>query len=344
MGCKVSVIVPVYNVEKCLPKCIETIIGQTFLDIEIILIDDGSTDSSGEICESYKKRDSRITAIHKPNGGLSSARNAGLEIACGEYVSFIDSDDYIEPDMYEIMYEKAIEAKADIVTCNVRAFKPEGIKERVMYMRDELRDFSDPNYFVFYDIFGKQASIFACNSLYKMEIIKKYNLFFLATELVFSEDQLFNLCYYAAVRRACYIDKPLYNYVIRTGSLSRREPVKGILNMRVTLVMILKDFIDSNGFKKQPASFYAFLMWQYFVNGCGTISNKERLISEIKLIEANKKFFNSCLRKLLFGKAGRTIAKINGLKLKASVHFRLMLVLLLLGKYEKPAQAYMGEK
>lgn len=95
---KISIIVPVYNVEKYLRKCIDSILNQTFKDFELILIDDGSTDESGKICDEYNLKDNRIKVIHKENGGLSSARNAGLDIAQGEYIGFVDSDDWIESD------------------------------------------------------------------------------------------------------------------------------------------------------------------------------------------------------------------------------------------------------
>ena len=111
----ISLVVPIYNVEKFLGQCIESIINQTYNDIEIILVDDGSTDNSGKICDEYKSIDNRIRVIHKVNGGLSSARNAGMRIAQGEYICFIDSDDYIDSQMLEIM-KKQIK-NADIVIC-----------------------------------------------------------------------------------------------------------------------------------------------------------------------------------------------------------------------------------
>lgn len=115
----ISVIVPVYNTEKYLRKCIESIQEQTLSDIEIILVDDGSTDSSLSICESYKANDCRIVIIHKENGGLSSARNSGLDRAKSLYVGFVDSDDYIDKDMFYQLYHSLVEFAADISTCGV---------------------------------------------------------------------------------------------------------------------------------------------------------------------------------------------------------------------------------
>ena len=110
----ISIIVPVYNVEKYLERCVESIIGQTYKNIEIILVDDGSKDNSGKICDDFMKKDNRIKVIHKENGGLSDARNAGIEIAKGEYIGFVDSDDYIEKDMFETLYNLCKENDAEI--------------------------------------------------------------------------------------------------------------------------------------------------------------------------------------------------------------------------------------
>ena len=110
----ISVVVPVFNVEKYLKKCIESIINQTKKELQIILVNDGSTDKSGKICDSYKEKDKRICVIHKKNGGLSSARNAGINIARGQYIAFIDSDDWIEPDYFELLYKGIEKFNADI--------------------------------------------------------------------------------------------------------------------------------------------------------------------------------------------------------------------------------------
>lgn len=116
----ISVIVPIFNTEKYLNKCIDSICNQTYQDLEIILVDDGSTDDSGKICDEYASKDKRIKVIHKSNGGLSDARNKGLDIANGEFVAFVDGDDYIHPDMYAILLQVMNDYQSDIVCCDYR--------------------------------------------------------------------------------------------------------------------------------------------------------------------------------------------------------------------------------
>ena len=118
---KISVIVPVYKVEPYIRKCVDSILGQTFSDIQVILVDDGSPDQCGKICDEYAKQDKRVEVIHKENGGLSDARNAGVPYAKGEYIIFLDSDDYIEKDMLEYMYTRIQDSGADMATCGLYA-------------------------------------------------------------------------------------------------------------------------------------------------------------------------------------------------------------------------------
>ncbi len=115
----ISIIIPVYNVEKYLPRCLNSVIAQTYTNLEIILIDDGSTDASGKICDEYARKDSRFKILHKGNQGLASARNDGLRMATGEYIGFVDSDDYIEKDMFECLYNLITRDNADISMCDM---------------------------------------------------------------------------------------------------------------------------------------------------------------------------------------------------------------------------------
>ena len=121
-----SVIIPVYKVEAYLRQCLDSVVTQTYSELQIILVDDGSPDGSGAICDEYAAKDSRIQVIHQPNAGVSAARNAGMDMATGEYLTFIDSDDYIDPDMYEALLKVAHETGADVVECNYR--RAEGVK------------------------------------------------------------------------------------------------------------------------------------------------------------------------------------------------------------------------
>ena len=138
----ISVIVPVYNVEKYLKKCVDSITSQTYKNLEILLVDDGSTDSSGQICNEFEKNDARIKVIHKKNRGLSDARNAGLDRAKGQYYAFIDSDDYIREDMFEKMIKKAESEDFDLVCCDMDYIFEDGKTKTVSsHIESDLRDF-----------------------------------------------------------------------------------------------------------------------------------------------------------------------------------------------------------
>ena len=150
----ISVIVPVYKVEQFIHRCVDSILNQTYTNLEIILVDDGSPDRCGEICDEYAEKDSRIRVIHQKNGGLSAARNAGLDICTGDYIAFVDSDDYIEADMYERMLTAAIAYKVDICICQWQFETCEGKK---------VVDLAKVNS----DIFGEMSSLVFAQFLFK---------------------------------------------------------------------------------------------------------------------------------------------------------------------------------
>lgn len=132
----ISVIIPVYNVEEYLSKCVESVINQTYKDIEILLVDDGSTDNSGELCNAFANSDNRIHVIHKSNGGLSDARNAALDIMTGDYVTFIDSDDYVTSDYIEYLYTLLIKYNADVSMCNLKRIYSE--KDKLSLEKEKI--------------------------------------------------------------------------------------------------------------------------------------------------------------------------------------------------------------
>ena len=127
----ISVIIPVYNIEQYLPRCLDSVIAQTYNNLEIILVDDGSTDSSGEICDKYSLLDNRIKVIHKSNGGVSSARNEGLEVAKGDYIGFVDGDDIIEKDMYQILLDNAIKYHCEMSCCQIDTISVDGVRTSI---------------------------------------------------------------------------------------------------------------------------------------------------------------------------------------------------------------------
>lgn len=146
MEYEIDVIVPVYNVENYLRKCIDSILNQTFRKFQLILVDDGSTDTSGEICDEYEKKDSRVVVLHKKNGGISSARNCGIERSNAPYLTFVDSDDYVAPDLLEHLYNCIKKEKADVSACRLCEIydrKPEkrigGKPCRVVSSREAVR-------------------------------------------------------------------------------------------------------------------------------------------------------------------------------------------------------------
>ncbi len=167
----ISIIVPVYKVEKYLNRCIDSILAQSFPDFELILVDDGSPDKSGKICDDYAAKDSRIKVIHKENGGLSSARNAGLDMAAGSYVGFVDSDDWIDSDMYKVLYENIVSTNSDISECcfvRVKSDSPQSsiqTTERIVLSGNEaLIELYSANFY---------GSVVCVNKLYRKDLFEK---------------------------------------------------------------------------------------------------------------------------------------------------------------------------
>ena len=212
---KISIIVPVYNVEKYIRKCLDSILNQTFKDFELILVDDGSLDNSGKICDDYALKDNRIKVIHKKNGGLSSARNAGLDVAQGDYIGFVDSDDWIEPDMYEILYENCIRTNADIgiVEINYGGIleKEDKNKRKIYSNKDLLKD-------LVYNA-GKDITWTAWNKLWRRDLIEDTRF----KEGRIYEDGLFLYTLSNKIEKIIKINYRAYNYRIDNESITRSK-------------------------------------------------------------------------------------------------------------------------
>jgi glycosyltransferase involved in cell wall biosynthesis len=221
----VSIIVPIYNVEKYLGRCLDSLLAQTLKNIEILTVNDGSTDSSLEILKEYSMKDERIKVVDKPNGGVSSARNEGIKLVSGAFIGFVDPDDWIDPEMYEIMYNHAKSEKADIVMCTyIREFtnhskvknfdlpskikfKEEEVRKKVMRrligpLHDEI---ADPELL---DAWGTVWS-----KIYRTEMIKDNNIRFVDLQKIgTNEDTLFNIETSYFANSFLFLNNPYYHY------------------------------------------------------------------------------------------------------------------------------------
>lgn len=225
---KVSVIVPVYKVEPYLNRCIESIVCQTYMNLEIILVDDGSPDECPAMCDAWAEKDARIIVLHKKNGGLSDARNAGLNIATGEYISFVDSDDTVKPDYIEILYRRLTEENADISVVNYVKVDENGteypqapnetISDRVYTGKEILRQsfkISNPG----------TAFVVICAKLYKREVFSEYR--FERGRL--NEDEFAFFPIYLKAEKVACVAKNEYLYLQRAGSIMNQ----GISDKRI---------------------------------------------------------------------------------------------------------------
>lgn len=210
---KLSIIVPVYKVEEFLDRCIESILAQTFNDYELILVDDGSPDRCGEMCENWAKRDNRIRVIHKENGGLSDARNAGIDVAVGEYIGFVDSDDYIKLDMFEVLKKNLEENDADISMCGYMDVYANGVRkensDRTVYVWNQ-------NEAIYQIMLGKALSVHAWVKLYKRKLF--HNVRYPKGKI--SEDAYVIMDILDQVDTAVFTPYSAYCYVHRAESIN----------------------------------------------------------------------------------------------------------------------------
>lgn len=224
----ISVIIPVYNVEKYIFSSVKSILNQTYSNLQIILVDDGSTDKSGEMCDELEKMDSRISVIHKENGGVSSARNVGLKNATGKYVGFVDPDDLINKNMYERMHNVIVETDSDCILCNSKIIYS---YDEVDIGRNELKPFETFDTIeALRKSFGTDNSIIAkvWDKLFKKKIIE--NILFDET-LTNGEDTLFCFNAIRNCKKICALDEILYYYLMRNDSAIKKVDSKKAIQM-----------------------------------------------------------------------------------------------------------------
>lgn len=213
----ISVIIPVYKTEKYLDKCVESVINQTYKNLEIILVDDGSPDNCPKVCDDWASRDNRIKVIHKKNGGLSSARNSGIEFATGTYLMFTDSDDSLETDMIEFLYNLVKQDDSDIARCGF--FFDDG-----KTLNSENTDFSvkypDYDQLMIDLVSNGYTSGAVWNKIYKSKSVKSKRFL---DEDGCSEDIMFNFRFYQQMPKAVFCDIPKYHYMVRENSIVNSE-------------------------------------------------------------------------------------------------------------------------
>lgn len=236
---KISVIVPVYNSEDNISRCIESVLKQSYTNIELILVNDGSKDLSGEICEAYAKLDNRIKVVHKKNGGVSSARNLGIKISTGEYIQFIDSDDYIDIDMCEKLINKMIISDADLVVCGYKSINKDNISyveyQECVYeiLENITNDFSD--------LYQKNFFNSIWDKLYKREFI--IDLFDETISL--GEDLIFNLNYLKQGKKIAVLKECLYNYIRGNSDSLSSKYRENMFDIILNTYKITNEFYDS---------------------------------------------------------------------------------------------------
>lgn len=243
---KVSIIVPVYNVEKYIDRCMKSLMNQTLHEIEIILVDDGSPDSCPQMCDEYAKQDTRVKVIHKENAGLGYARNSGLEIATGEYVAFVDSDDYVDTQMFELLYNEASKNSLDIIYCGYNNIlngaivggKSEEVKYKE-YKNEQCQEVlkgmlgnSKGNK----NIVKYEMSVW--HGIYKMDVIQSNHICFCSEREFCSEDIIFHIDIICHCKKIAFIPNRLYNYCLNPTSLT-----KSFRNDRIERHKILFDEI-----------------------------------------------------------------------------------------------------
>ena len=244
---KISIVIPCYCVEKYLNRCLNSIVNQSLKDIEIILVDDGSLDNVPQMCDDWQRQDSRIKVIHKRNEGLGFARNSGLNVASGEYVAFIDSDDFVDCSMFESLYKEAKSSNADAVFCGFRIEQKDGswkdcneIQLRTVFEGNGVLNFMlDMIASAPYEPCERKFQMSVWHSIYKREIIFQNNILFPSERNVVSEDIPFQVDFLSKANRIVYVPEVYYFYCLNGSSLSatyKPEKIDLYKNLRELLI------------------------------------------------------------------------------------------------------------
>lgn len=274
---KVSVIIPVYNVENYLRKCLNSLVNQTLKDIEIIVVNDGTTDNSQEIINEYvKKYPKKVVSIIQENGGQGAARNTGLLHAKGEYIGYVDSDDYVEENMYEELYKKAKEEDSDIVICGNNVVK----ENYELFSKEDV----DKEF-----LLGKMA---VWNKIYKKNIIVDNKIQFRSK--VWYEDLDFTMKVYFSSKKISYVDKPLYNYLLREGSTMNNNNIKRNLELIEAFDSLIDYCKDKKIYNKAKDEIEFLCIYHMYIFATTRVLNtNNKYKDKIEIINKFKNYINS---------------------------------------------------
>ena len=307
---KISIIVPVYNVEKYIERCINSLRKQSIEDIEIILVDDSSTDLSLEICKKAANEDSRIKIIHKVNEGAGKARNAALEAATGEYIGFVDSDDFVDINMFKTLYEKAMEYNSDLIISGVLFVDGNMFSEKGECIRKTYFD-KDTHFDTEEDLKKLRMGIVGAlpededdskygmsiwKNLFRHEIIKKNNLVFESEREMLSEDALFMIDYISCIEKATGISEAFYNYCRNGDSISKSYKKDRFEKSLVFVNEVEKRF--KKDIELQEYQIYIDRFWQAM---CRVLCSQEIMYAKdnnIKFTDLKKRLKEICTHSL----------------------------------------------
>lgn len=290
---KVSIVVPIYNVEKYLEKCLDSLANQTLKDIQIILVNDGSTDNSGEIAKEYAEKYKKMLYIEKENGGLSDARNYGMKYATGDYIAFLDSDDYIEKETYEKMYNKAVQDNADYVECDFLWEYPNKIKEDIRYPyrnKNEMLTF---------------VRVVAWNKLIKRDILVENKIEF--PKGLRYEDIEFTYKLLPYINKFSYVDGQFIHYVQRESSIAnvQNEKTAEIFQVLDNVINYYKEKNIYEKYKDELEYNYA----RYLL--CSSLKRICKVQDKVKRKELIEKTWDNLNSKFPDWKKNKILKKIN---------------------------------
>ena len=311
----ISVIIPVYKVEKYLDKCIDSVINQTYNNLEIILVDDGSPDNCPKMCDEYAKKDKRIKVIHKENGGVGSARNKGIEKSTGDYITFVDSDDWIEKEFIHEMLDIANKYKADYVTCGYyRVY--ENKKEIINGNLEEI--VIDSKEYVNKLLNVQNGYGFCHMKLIRKKVIK--NVIF-NEKLVVGEDALFNIELCKHINKAVILNKSLYNYFFNSNSVVRKYDEKYV-DKYLNSMKYMSEYIEKNYNNIETIiNLYNYIVYHVMlicVNYCYHPKNNNKYKSLKKV--CNIELFNEAIKKSNYNELSLT-RKVTLFTLKFKLYF-----------------------